>query len=330
MSISKVGIIGLGIGEQYILPCLELHLSLILCDQNPDKRQAIQTRYPDIQVVADADVILTDPDVDLVIIASWDDAHAEQILAALTQNKHVFVEKPLCLFESEARLIRAELKRKPSLHLGSNLILRKSPRFLELKNRIQKGEMGQIYYMEGDYNYGRLSKIVSGWRGQLPFYSIVLGGGVHLLDLLMWLSGERILSVVSIGNQIASANTEFRFPDFVVSLLTFENGLSGKMAVNFGCVHPHFHPLQIYGTSATFINHIDKAEWFTEREAPPEILTTAYPGVHKGALFRDFLISLQHDLPPPMSIDEVFASLSVCFAIHKALQSGQTISVDYI
>lgn len=330
----NVGIIGLGVGEQHIAGYRAHPETQVtaLCDIDPEKQAMAREKYPDIAFYEDADAVLSDPQIQVVSIASYDDVHAAQILKALAHDKHVFVEKPMCLFAHEARQIRAMLKRKAHLRLSSNLILRLSPRFVELKAQIQGGLFGELFYLEGDYNYGRLHKIINGWRGQLPFYSVVHGGGVHLIDLMMWLTGQRIVRVSAMGNQIASRGSGFRFPDLVCAQLEFENQIIAKMTVNFGCVHPHFHPLKVYGTQASFENGLEYARLYRERDpqVPPERVHTAYPGVHKGALLHSFISSLNSQSPPEVSTDEVFDAMSVCFAVEESLVSGKTVAVEYI
>ncbi len=145
----------------------------------------------------EADEILENDDIDIVSIASYDNFHYEHIIKALENNKHVFVEKPFCMYESEAVHIRSLLQAKPHLRLSSNLILRKYERFRQVKSILDEGQLGDIYYLESDYNYGRLNKITEGWRGQLDYYSVVYGGGVHIVDLLLWLIGEKVLELSS-------------------------------------------------------------------------------------------------------------------------------------
>ena len=48
--------------------------------------------------------------------------------------------------------------------LYSNLVLRSAKLFNKVIRQIRSGKFGKIYYFEGDYLYGRLNKIVHGWR----------------------------------------------------------------------------------------------------------------------------------------------------------------------
>ena len=66
------------------------------------------------------------------------------------------------------------LNKFPKSKLSSNFVLRRAPQFEKLKNMINDNSFGEIYYLEGDYNYGRIHKLIYGWRGQIPFYSVML------------------------------------------------------------------------------------------------------------------------------------------------------------
>lgn len=330
----KAGIIGLGVGERHI-EGYEAHPQVTvakLCDKDPAKRAMARKKYPGCKVTDSANSVLDDLDIDMVSIASYDDDHARQAIRALESGKSIFVEKPLCLYRHEAEAIRRLLYRRTDLRLSSNLILRKCPRFLKLRDRIQQGKLGSLFSIEGDYNYGRLHKVTEGWRGDLDFYSVVYGGGVHMVDLLLWLTGQRVLEVAAFGNRIASEGSKFKHHDFVGALLRFESGLVGKVAANFGCVCPHFHRLTVYGTEATFTHDLQGAYWYADRdpEAAPEPIHDEYPGYQKGDYLFRFAEAVIHGGEPEVSADEVFDAMSVCFAIEEAAGSGGTVPVDYI
>ncbi|MFQ5648574.1 MAG: Gfo/Idh/MocA family protein [bacterium] len=330
----KVGIIGLGVGEKHIAGYQShQHCKVTaLCDFSTAKRRSAQIKYPDMRVTANADELIEDENIDVISIASYDNFHYEQITSAIENNKHVFVEKPLCLFESEARHIKRKLDENPHLKMSSNLILRRSPRFVELKQMVEEDYLGEIFSIEGDYNYGRLTKITDGWRGRLDFYSVIQGGGIHIVDLLLWLTNDKVIEVAAFGNRISSRGTRFKHHDMVMSILRFEHGSVGKVTANFGCVFPHFHRLALYGTRATFIHELSGARCYTSRnpEIAPREIETAYPGVAKGDLLYDFIDAIINDSRPEIGKDDVFKSMSVCFAIEKASQKNETVRVDYI
>lgn len=330
----KAGIIGLGVGEAHIAGYESGGRCRVvaLCDRDPARRAAAAKRYPEKKIYENDVDLLHDPEIDVVSIASYDDCHHAQVTAALSQNKHVFVEKPLCLHEREAREIRNLLNTRPHLKLSSNLILRKSPRFVELKRMIADGKLGELFHIEGDYNYGRLHKITEGWRGDLDFYSVVLGGGIHLIDLFLWLTGDRVIEAAACGNRISSRSSKFRYDDMVVCILKFAGGMTGKLGVNFGCVQPHFHNLAVYGTSATFVNGRDRGLLYRSRdpETAPDTLDSAYPGIHKGGLIASFVDAVVDDTEPEVTAEDVFRAMSVCFAVERAGRESAWIAVDYI
>lgn len=333
----RAAVIGLGVGEQHAAayaahPDAEV---VALCDIDEERLAEVGRRYPRARRTADAHELLGASDIDAVSIASFDDVHHEQIMAALSSGKHVFVEKPLCLTADETADIRGALAARPDLVLSSNLILRMSPRFVWLKERIEAGELGRLYHVEGDYEYGRLAKLTDGWRGRLPHYSVVLGGGVHMVDLLLWLTGDRVVEVAAYGNRISTEGSRFRFDDMVVAVLSFESGMVGKVSANFGCVHPHFHGLTVYGTKATFINRPGDAEYWTRREDEGQAtvdsapVKAAYPGVGKGDLIASFICAVNGQGEPVVSADEVFDVMYVCLAIERAAREGRAVAVEY-
>lgn len=330
----KAGIIGLGVGEKHIEgyqrhPDCEV---VALCDFSEERLKAVAERFPGVRLFGQAKELLNDPEIDVISIASYDNYHYEQIVQAINNDKHVFVEKPLCLYEDEAIKIRSLLQEKPYLKISSNLVLRASPRFQQLRKMIADGELGQLFYVEGDYNYGRLHKITEGWRGQIDFYSVVYGGALHIVDLLLWLTGDRVTEVAAYGNNIASRGTRFRYNDMVVAILKFQSGLLGKVTANFACVSPHFHALALYGTKATFINGPEYGSLITSRDPgqPVRKITATYKGTPKGSLIHSFIESILNNSTAEVTPDDVFISMSVCFAIEKATHQSGLVMVKYL
>ena len=128
----------------------------------------------------------------------------------------------------------------------------------------------------------------------------MLGGGIHMIDLTLWITGERPVDVVAYGSDVATRATGFTGNDFVAALLRFDSGLVAKVSANFASVHPHFHRFLAYGTKATFENAPDGPDpacasgrlWTSRDPAmPPTAVDAAYLGIDKGALIPSFIVS---------------------------------------
>lgn len=335
MKTLQVGIIGMGVGEKHLRAFASHESCRIakLCDFDPEKRECIAAAYPQYQVCADADEILDDRTIDIVAIASYDDAHYDQTVRALKSGKHVYVEKPICQYREQAAEIAALLQERPGLKLSSNLVLRTVPRFKALRDRIRGGELGRLFHLEGDYNYGRIEKLTEGWRGRIDFYSVFYGGGVHIVDLLHWLSGERIVEVQANANRISTEGSAFRYADTVTALLKFEGGSTGKICANFACVYPHFHRLGLYGTAGTFEQSATGAAYCFSRDKDAVLIPdeAEYPGhAARGELIRGFVDAVLHDAEPPVTAQEAFDSMAVCFAVEEAARTGEKQNIHYL
>ncbi|MBA7490677.1 Myo-inositol 2-dehydrogenase [subsurface metagenome] len=328
----RAGIIGLGVGQEHIKGYLSHPQCEVkaICDFDEECLNYVANRFSIPEKTTNPDEILNHSEIDVVSICSYDSYHATQVIQALENRKHVMVEKPVCLNKKEAEKI-IMLLRKTGTKLTSNLILRKSPRFINLKDKINKDLFGKIFYVEGDYIYGKSYKITHGWRGKIDFYCGVFSGGVHVIDLLWWLVDSDVEEVFSYGNRICTENTAFKFEDCIVSILKFKNGCIGKTLTTLCCVQPHFHALKIYGTKSTFINNYQDADWYKTAEHKDRIsINDDYPGVEKAALIPDFIDSILNNKKPYVSEQDVFKTMSVCFATYESLISGHPTKVEYL
>ena len=148
----KIGVIGLGVGEQHVIgyqriPNVEV---TDICDIDPSVLKIVGDRNDVPNRHQNYKQITENPNIDVVSIASYDNYHAIQAISAFENGKHVMIEKPLALNRHEAEaILRAQ--QDSGRFLSSNLVLRKSPRFQELKNWIAKG-----YFWGNCYHRGRL------------------------------------------------------------------------------------------------------------------------------------------------------------------------------
>ena len=242
------------------------------------------------------------------------------------------MEKPVCLYLEEAKSIINCLRANSDVRFSSNLILRKSSRFADLKYRIDNNELGEVYSIDADYYYGRVSKLTEGWRGEIDFYSIFLGGGVHMVDLVRWLSGKEAVSVFAASNKIVTRDTPFEYDDYVSALISFEDGMQARVSANFGCVHPHYHSVKVFGTKSTFINGRETGTLHNSRSPDdvPQLIDTNYPGCKKGDLLRSFVNEIENEASPEYNVEDIFETLAVCFAVEQSVSQKIKIDVNKI
>ena len=119
-----------------------------------------------------------------------------------------------------------------------------------------------------------------------------------------------------------------------MATLQCPSGLVWKVSSNLGCVSPHFHGLRLYGTEATFVNGLPDATIFRPAAPPqgatPEPVTAAYPGVHKGDLIAPFIESIVTGQDHGVTAENVFETLSVCFAIERAHREQRPAEVTWL
>ena len=327
----RVGVIGLGVGERHVvayrdIPCCEV---AAVCDLNPDRLREVGDRHDVAQRFVDYRKITEDPSIDAVSICSYDDVHVEQALSAFRHGKHVMLEKPIALFRKDAERLLA-VQQETELILSSNLILRASPRFRAVKRMAQGGAFGELYYMEGDYLHNILWKLTEGWRGQLPYYSPIYGGGIHLIDLMRWIAQREVIEVCAMGSNALTRGSGYKFHDTVVALLRFNGGLIGKTTTSLGPQRTKFHALDLFGTKGTFLNDTPDARVFTGSEPEDEErMQAAYPAMEKGDLLPDFIQAIRHGRLPLVNHIDVFRVMDVCFAAVESIEQKRTVQVVY-
>ena len=327
-----VGVAGLGVGEAHAkafaaLASCELRW---LYDLDPARARAVAESLGHGRCAGGFGELLDDAAVDIVAVASYDDAHCAQVVAALNARKHVFVEKPFGRTLDEVRAVK-DAWRGAGRHLASNLVLRSAPAYRWLKDAIGRGELGDVYAFDGDYLYGRVEKITDGWRGRVDDYSVMTGGAVHLIDLMLWTTGQRPERVAAEGNRLATAGTAFRYDDFRAATFRFPSTLVGRITANFGCVHRHQHVVRVFGTKATFICDDQGPRLFTSRgQTSAARLDLETLPASKGDLIPAFVEQIVSGAVADGSVQHECDVISACAAADRAARAGAVIDVEYV
>jgi predicted dehydrogenase len=118
-----------------------------MCDLDKESLNRIQTKYPNLQTTSKIDDILTDPEVNMVCVATPVKTHFSLAKKVLESGKHLFVEKPLCPSVEEcSQLLQIAKSKNLKLMVGHVFLF--NPTIQKVKEIIDKGELGRIYYIE--------------------------------------------------------------------------------------------------------------------------------------------------------------------------------------
>lgn len=148
----SIGVIGCGHwGPNHIRVFSQIPgVSVPVClDLDGERLRSIKAAYPDIRTTKDFKEIFLSKDIDAVCIATPTATHFNLVKQALEAGKHVLCEKPLSLKSDECLKLKklAEDKGKV-LAVGHIFLFNEGIRFL--KNYVQSGELGNVYYAHSE------------------------------------------------------------------------------------------------------------------------------------------------------------------------------------
>ncbi|MEK6287216.1 MAG: bi-domain-containing oxidoreductase [Acidobacteriota bacterium] len=195
-----------------------------VCSTSGARGKTYALRFGAAYCCSDYEEILSDPEIDVVMIASRNQYHGAQSLAALRAGKHVFVEKPMALTEEECRDICRAVK-ETGKHLTVGFNRRFAPFYVEMKKQLALRSGPAVLNcrinspgISGDY-----------WMADPATGGAILGEACHFVDLLYWLLDSEPVAVsayslptgkkepIGENNLVAS----FRFEDGSIGNLTY-------------------------------------------------------------------------------------------------------------
>jgi predicted dehydrogenase len=266
--------------------------------------------------------VLSDPDVDAVVLSTPHRQHADQIVAAAAAGKHVFVEKPFTLNRASAEeAVAAAKKAGVVLALGHNR--RFLPAMAELRSRLAGEALGTILHVETNFSgSGALRYAPDGWRSTRA--ESPAGGmgamGIHMVDAVIDLFG-RIAEVRAISVRRAVA---VDIDDTTSVLYRFENGMTGYLGT-FGATVPT-QRIEVFGTKGAL--EIRNERQFAFRPVEGEAEYVEYPLFDKEkAELEAFADAVAGKSDYPLPLDEAVHGAAVFEAIVKSIDANAPVPV---
>lgn len=214
-----LGIVGAGnFTSATILPCLKKVDANIkyIASSGGLTSTIMAKKYGIANSTSDYKEILNDDDVDLLLITTRHNMHAQMVLESIKAGKSVFVEKPLAIKESELKeIITAYLENKVNVSVGYNR------RFAPLAKKMKSllGSKETPINIIATMNAGTIPADV--WVHDMEIGGgRILGEACHYIDLCTYLSGSKVVSVC----MNAMGTNPQENTDNASILLKYENG----------------------------------------------------------------------------------------------------------
>ena len=200
----KTAIIGLGyIGESHIEAVRRIGLCELygVFDANLETARAKAAYYGIPKCYESIDELLADPEVDVVHDCTPNRLHHDINCRILTSGKHLLSEKPLCSsYEEAADLIEVK-KRYPNSVAAVNFNYRMNPMVLEMRERVARGDIGDVRILSGSYLQDWLLYDTDySWRLEPETAGIsccIADIGSHWMDAVQFVTGHRITRVMA-------------------------------------------------------------------------------------------------------------------------------------
>ncbi|HLL76376.1 MAG TPA: bi-domain-containing oxidoreductase [Pyrinomonadaceae bacterium] len=274
-------------------------------------------KYDFARFVSDAEEVIGDGDVNLVVVATRHDAHAGLARRALEAGRHVFVEKPLALSDEELDSVLEAARRSPGrLMVGFNrrfspharaaaefFAARRAP--LSILYRVNAGRVPRGHWIQDPREGG----------------GRIVGEVCHFVDLMQFLTGSPVTRVFA--ERVAARDAEIVEDDSVFVTLRFADGSNGAIAyLAEGDRALPKERVEIYGGGKTFV--IDDFRSASAYAGGRE-RRTRLRGQDKGQ--RDEVRAacrvVLEGAPAPVGLEDLEATTRATFRILESLRTGE-------
>lgn len=326
----RVGIIGLGVGRWHIESYLAIPEAKVsaICDIDEEKLKSITIKYGIMKAYSSYEELCQRDEIDAVSICVPNYLHAPIAIYALEHGKHVLCEKPLSTTPADAEKILEVSNNFPDLKAMTAMRFRFNRDAITIKNAIEKGDMGEVYY--GFVSYlKKLDRIPENWRinKSLSGGGTLIDHGLHLLDLIWWIMGCP-KPIEAFGNTYTRINDiESDVEDLATGIIKFDTGatITFESAWN-ALIHNGTMVMRLFGTKGSsalwpFRITLEDGRHITSR-------TTDYTGIIPENQFRHFIRCIMSNKKPIPSIEQGVILQKMLDAIYHSAKEHKTVVIQ--
>ncbi len=300
------------------------------------------------EVLTDYHDILSDPELDCVSVCTPNNLHAPISIDFMRAGKNVLCEKPAANSIQTVREMR-DIAKETGKILNIGVCMRYDTTVNKVHNRIQAGDLGEIYHI---YCSFRAHRAIPGLGG--PFTQkarsgggVLIDWGIHYLDLIDYCMDGLYVNTVSaitqsrMGNPISEyvckemwagprkSDGIYDVEDFVSALIRTDSAsisLNGAWAQNIG---EDTRYIEFLGTKGGI--HLDYLGGFTYYSSQDGMLTETHYDYNQDDMYaaeiRGFLESASAGVKNRANIDHAIRTSELMDLIYRSAEEGHEISV---
>jgi predicted dehydrogenase/threonine dehydrogenase-like Zn-dependent dehydrogenase len=320
--VTHVDVIGAGnFARTMLLPQLKERVSLgTVVNNTALSTNHVRTKFGFAHAATNPEQLFAAAGPAAVLIATRHNLHAPLVLQALEADRHVFVEKPLCLTRDELTRIEAALANsRGSVQVGFNRrfagaavelrkLLRAAPGPKTASFRVMAGPLEPTSWFA---NHAE-----SGGR--------VLGEACHFFDFFCFLFESRPVRVTA--QTVWPATGRLPFPDSITAQIEFADGSCGQLV--YSAEGDSSWPKEICtvfgaGFTAELVNFRQVAVHRQRRR-----ISKSFEGKGHAEQMAAWSAFLRGESPHPVPFEETRRSMLLTFAAVESIQHGSAIEVE--
>jgi myo-inositol 2-dehydrogenase/D-chiro-inositol 1-dehydrogenase len=335
--IKKAKIAVIGTGRMGSVHCRNIVRSIpnaelvAVCDIRLEVAQAVADELGIQRVVKDYHDLLSDKDIEAILIASSTDTHAFIMKDVANAGKHIFCEKPLALeLDKIDEALKTVEKAGVKLQVGFNRRFDKS--FQRVREIVASGEIGRpcilrITNRDPDFPAMEFLRVSGG---------IFLDLAIHDFDMVRFQLGDVVEVYAAGGVLIEPKLNEFGDIDTDVVILKFANGAVGTIDNSRKAVYGYDQRLEVFCSNGTAManNEVEtttvkgNTDGFLSAKLPYFFMQRYAPCYVEEV--REFIECIRDDKPTPTSGADGRAAVVLGYAAWKSFRENRPVKVSEI
>ena len=331
----KVGIIGMGIRGNLYAETIKFNPFAevtAFAEGSPERLQSAKDKYK-VKAYEDYDRMLQENRFDIVIVALPDHLHKDAVIKAAAAGCNLLIEKPLATSYDDAKEMVAAIK-KAGVKALVGYENRWSPVFITAKEAVAAGELSEIQMIQAKLNDSIFvpTKMLSWAAGSSVGWFLL----PHTVDLALWLSGKKAVSVHAVGQKKVLAGMGIDTYDSITATVQFEGGMVATFSSSW--IYPESIPLiydmrfEVLGSAGAL--EVDLRDQnihkMTDRYSHPPTLGRDIYGKPLGfaaEMLNTFINNVKDGTEPMIDLEDALHGVNIVDTIHKAAATGQQLKI---